>query len=492
MKNSFLNNVEILKKIVENSDLIIMITDIDGKILYVNKKFTDVTQYTPEEVLGKKPSILKSGIHPEEFYENLWQTVLSGKTWEDVFVNRKKDGTIYYEHATISPVYNDKGQIEYLIGIKNDVTERVDIIDKSTRSMSNHVPLGLVVVDSEHKIVFANKTSEKLLKLPLLKIKDKPIEEVITFFSSKNKPLKILPTRKEKKNNIVIVKTNKNTFLADLIISPIKKYKQIFGYIILMNQLEHKQIKIKDTGFITEQQLAVFLKGFSHDLNNLLAVLEVQLEVGAMAMDKSPDKAKKSLKKASETVSNIGKLVYSFYKAIGEAPQLAETNLNNMIKNIVNDFKKRYKNTEFYLDEKTEIVLPIDKNKIKFAIEAILQNAVEAQEEKGKVEIEIAEASKEEILPLPIENGEYAKITIKDFGKGIKHEHLPLLFTPYFTTKKRSSQKQTGLSLALCNFHVKKHGGYIRVITQEGEGTEFTIYLPLKQDNFREKSLFLQ
>ncbi len=492
MKNNFLTNLEILKKIVENSGLIIMITDVNGKILFVNKKFTEITQYSPEEVLGKKPSILKSGVHPEEFYKNLWETVLSGKTWEDVFINRKKDGSIYYEHATIAPVFNDNGEIEYLVGIKNDVTERMDIIDKSTRTMSNYVPLGLIVVDSEKRIVFLNKASENLLQLPLLKLKDKNIEKEIFFFSEKNMPIDLFSVNNEKKFKTVIVKTEKSAFVSEVIVSSIRKYNKNMGYIILLNPIEQKQIRKKDLNFITEKQLSVFLKGFSHDLNNLLAVLEVHLEVSAMTMEKDPLRAKESLKKASSIVSKIGKLTYSFYKAIGETPHLSETNLNNLIKYIVKDFENLYPETEFNLIEKNTITLPIDRKKIDFTIRAILQNAVEAQNEKGKVEIEISNASKEEILPLPVQQGEYAKITIKDYGKGIKNEYLPVLFTPYFTTKKRSTKRQTGLSLALCNFHIKKHGGYIRVNTEEGKGTEFTLYLPLNPEIFRETPINLQ
>jgi PAS domain S-box-containing protein len=102
----------------------IVITDANGRIQYVNPAFTVMTGYTREEVLGQKPSILKSGRHPITFYQELWATIQSGNVWHGELTNRRKDGTFYNEEMRIAPVHNSKGTINGYIAIKQDVTEQ--------------------------------------------------------------------------------------------------------------------------------------------------------------------------------------------------------------------------------------------------------------------------------------------------------------------------------------------------------------------------------
>ncbi|MCB9008946.1 MAG: GAF domain-containing protein [Ardenticatenaceae bacterium] len=116
---------EIYRALAEQTADHILVTDVEGSILYVNPAFTTVTGYKPAEVLGKNPRILKSGMHDTAFYENLWQTVLSGETFRGMSVNKKKDGSLYYEEKTITPIKNTNGVITHLISTGKDVTERV-------------------------------------------------------------------------------------------------------------------------------------------------------------------------------------------------------------------------------------------------------------------------------------------------------------------------------------------------------------------------------
>ncbi len=112
------------QRVVEQSPSTVVITNTKGEIEYVNPKFTDLTGYTREEVMGKNPRILKSGEHPPEFYRELWQTITSGKQWRGEFLNKKKNGELYWESASISPITDDNGRITHFIGIKEDITER--------------------------------------------------------------------------------------------------------------------------------------------------------------------------------------------------------------------------------------------------------------------------------------------------------------------------------------------------------------------------------
>jgi hypothetical protein len=109
---------------VEQTPSIVVITKLNGNIEYVNPKFTKVTGYAPDEVINKNPRILKSGKTPSETYTALWQTITSGKEWSGEFINKKKNGDLYWESANISPLKDEKGRITHFIAMKEDITER--------------------------------------------------------------------------------------------------------------------------------------------------------------------------------------------------------------------------------------------------------------------------------------------------------------------------------------------------------------------------------
>lgn len=100
-----------------------MITDLNGKIAYVNPAFEQTTGYSRKEVLGRTPAILKSGIHDKGFYQDLWSTIVSGRVFRATITNRKKDGTIYFAEQTITPMRDSSGLITHFVTVIKDVTE---------------------------------------------------------------------------------------------------------------------------------------------------------------------------------------------------------------------------------------------------------------------------------------------------------------------------------------------------------------------------------
>ena len=113
-----------LSRAVEHSPSIVMLTNKYGLIDYVNPMFTKVTGYALEEVKGLNPRILKSGETTQEDYRELWQTLVSGGVWRGEFHNRRKNGELYWESASISALQNDNGEITNFIAVKEDITER--------------------------------------------------------------------------------------------------------------------------------------------------------------------------------------------------------------------------------------------------------------------------------------------------------------------------------------------------------------------------------
>ena len=113
-----------LSRAVEHSPSTVVITDPRGTIKYVNPRFTELTGYSPEEVLGQTPRLLKSGEHSSRFYKELWDTVMAGMDWRGEFINRKKNGELYWELASISPVRDADGVITDFVKVAEDITER--------------------------------------------------------------------------------------------------------------------------------------------------------------------------------------------------------------------------------------------------------------------------------------------------------------------------------------------------------------------------------
>jgi len=120
---------------IEQASETIVITDTKGIIEYVNPAFEVMTGYKAEEVYGKNPRILKSGHHDAQFYRDLWHTIRKGQVWKGHIVNRKKDGTLFEEDVTISPVRNQDGRITNYVAVKRDVTREVALEKQLNQAM---------------------------------------------------------------------------------------------------------------------------------------------------------------------------------------------------------------------------------------------------------------------------------------------------------------------------------------------------------------------
>lgn len=112
---------------IEQTQEQVVITDLSGTILYCNPAFEMVTGYSNAEVIGQNPRILKSGKHAAEFYQEMWSTLNSGRVWKGRVTNRKKDGSLYEDESTISPIRDSAGQVTGFVAVKRDIAERLQL-----------------------------------------------------------------------------------------------------------------------------------------------------------------------------------------------------------------------------------------------------------------------------------------------------------------------------------------------------------------------------
>lgn len=181
--------VRMLSRAVEQSPGIVIITDLDGKIEYVNPRFTEVTGYTPEEVLGQNPRILKEDIiAPDDIYRQLWETVTQGREWRGELQNRRKNGEHYWTLATISPIRDDSGKITHYMAVQEDVTEKRQAeaalreSEARFRQLFEQAADAIILHDMDGKIVNANHQAatslgydrEQLIGMTISEIADTP------------------------------------------------------------------------------------------------------------------------------------------------------------------------------------------------------------------------------------------------------------------------------------------------------------------------------
>jgi diguanylate cyclase (GGDEF)-like protein/PAS domain S-box-containing protein len=148
---------------VEQSSVAVLITNADGCIEYVNPCFTEITGYSHDEAVGRNPSILKSGLTPESDYRRLWETISRGSAWQGEFCNRRKDGSLFWGVASVSPLLDAQGRVTHFVGIQADITERkraeqeLRASEERFRSLVDTSLLG-ICIEADGKPLFVNQT----------------------------------------------------------------------------------------------------------------------------------------------------------------------------------------------------------------------------------------------------------------------------------------------------------------------------------------------
>lgn len=165
----------------------IVIADGDGRIQWANPAFTHLTGYSLEDAIGQNPRFLKSDLHPEAFYRDLWETILDHRVWHGEMVNRKKDGTLYTEEMTITPVNFELDQSQYFIAVKQDVTKRREAeenlrqAEERFRALSDFAAEWIFWRDADGKLVYISPACEQMTGYTLEELYHNPsfMEEMV-------------------------------------------------------------------------------------------------------------------------------------------------------------------------------------------------------------------------------------------------------------------------------------------------------------------------
>jgi PAS domain S-box-containing protein len=170
---------------LESAANAIAITDRKGIIQWVNPAFVRLTGFEREEAIGQNPRVLNSGVHPKEFFQKMWQTILTGSVWQGTLTNKRKNGVLYQEEMTITPVLSKHGEITHFVAVKQDITERLRAEERLReteqffRSVLELAPDGLMVADEKGVIRLANAQCEKLFGYTRDELIGRPVEMLV-------------------------------------------------------------------------------------------------------------------------------------------------------------------------------------------------------------------------------------------------------------------------------------------------------------------------
>jgi two-component system sensor histidine kinase/response regulator len=201
-----------------------------GRITFANERFCEISGYTRDELLGQNHRILKSGEHPEEFYREMWRTLVQGLIWHGEICNRAKDGGRYWVRATITPFLDERGKPEEYVAIRTDITEQKMLEAGSRqqearfRGILDNLGEGVYTLDAEGRLTYLNREGERLLGWSLAELKSRSLHQAIHHHHPDGRPMpaQLCPIRQAMEENLVYRSGEEIFFRRDSSMLPVK------------------------------------------------------------------------------------------------------------------------------------------------------------------------------------------------------------------------------------------------------------------------------
>ncbi len=486
-----LEKIRLLEAAVEQSASSIVITDYDGHIRYVNPAFCRVSGYEADEVLGKQPRLLQSGVQSREYYKEMWQTITGGRVWQGRFCNRNKDGALYWEDVIIAPVRDEKNRISHFVAVKNDITDKVRIENQLQDKLAElelivrHAGVGIAYVKGR-TIVGLNEAAAEIIGIQVENLlnqdtrilfpDDDSYEKFTQIYYPKLRSGDIVDLEYKTRNNV-----GQSTWV------------RLTGQAVDRDALDEKGAVwiIQDTTTIHTSQKKLeearqqaeeasrsksnFLANMSHEIrtpmNVIIGMTRLVLET---SLDADQKKYLRRIESASSMLLDIlnGILDLSKIEAgqliLEERPCLMEQLLDQVYssmtglaqeKNIVLSMEKQDNVPEAFLGDPLrlgQVLINLLGNAIKFTDqgEVCLSVRVDGEEEDGRQRIYFA---------------------VSDTGIGIPAKHQHTLFNSFQQADSSISRRYggSGLGLAISRQLVHLMGGEIGFKSTEGAGSTF-------------------
>ncbi|MFA4935514.1 MAG: MASE3 domain-containing protein [Candidatus Methanoperedens sp.] len=484
---------------IEQSADIVIITDKNGNIEYVNPAFEKVTGYAREEAIGKNPRILKSGKQDARFYRVLWETILSGVAFHGELINRRKNGELYYAEKTITPVKDPQGNITHFVSTDKDITERKkaeeerERLSRHNKKIFDSVGEGIYGVDMEGKTTFINPAAASMLGYEAEELIGKPAHEAMHHTKQDGTPYpkEECPTCAVLQTGAahsvvdeVFWKKDGTSFPVEYTCTPLRERGEIAGAVVVFRDVTERKRAVemrleKERLEYASKAKSEFLASMSHELrtplNAVMGFSQILNDGTAGELNEKQKRFVDNINKAGDFLLNLINDILDLSKVEAGKIELAPEKMSVpvTIKETLSLIKEKAMKHNVLL--KTEFdpeleFMEADKQRFKQILFNLLSNAVKFSKEEGGAVTIIAK-----------KEGDMAQISVSDTGIGIREENVGKLFQKFEQLESGISQKYggTGLGLAITKQLVELHGGKIRAESRYGEGSTFTFLLPI-------------
>lgn len=493
-----------------NENSLVSITDKHGIIIKANQRFCELSGYTESELIGNTHQMINSGYHDRDFWNDLWKTILEGKTWKGEIKNKSKNGSIYWVSSVIKPIFDEFGKIVRFLSIRQDITER-KLVEQAQRESELRLSLatqagGVGIWDWDIKAnclswdaqmfelyglfpqsflnafdAWANgvyiddrERAQQEIEMAVRGEKEFNTEFRIQEPSGRIRSIRALAKvlRDEKGNAIRMIGTNWD----------LTQEKEVLQQIEVAKELAEKASKAKSE----------FLANMSHEirtpLNGVIGFTEL---LKSTSLTSVQQQYVNSANVAGHTLLAIINDILDFSKIEAGMLELdiVKTDLVMLFEDCIDivKFSAEKKGLELLLN--IDASLPrfayIDPTRLKQIIANLLANAVKFTP-KGEVELKI---KFDAIQP---HQGNIT-ISVRDTGIGISEEQKSKLFKAFSQADSSTTRKfgGTGLGLAISGMIAEKMGSQIKLHSQIGQGTEFTLALSIQVEEETSRALQL-
>ena len=527
-----------LSTAVKQSPSVIAITNTKGNLEYVNPKFTELTGYTLEEAKGQNPRILKSGEQPDEMYAELWKTISSGKEWRGEFHNKKKNGELFWESASVSPIFDEQGKIINYIKVAEDITERKrneqiqEIIHNisNTANTSHNIDefiefireeLG-TIIDTENFYVTLYDDKTKMISLLYHQDQEDKLEEfpqgktLTNYVIKTKKPLlatKAVKDKLVKSGELELLGNDSKLWLG----IPLMIKEKVIGAFAMQSYTDEKvfdktdmqvleiisnQISISLERKKAEEDLksalekaqesdrlkSAFLTNMSHEIrtpmNGILGFTEL-LKDSHLTGDQQKTYIEIINKSGERMLNTINDIIDISKIEAGQVEVVkSEVSVNKMLEEQYEFFNSEAQSKGLELiykptltDKEANIVT--DKHKLDGILTNLIKNAIKYTKHGN---ICFGCSLKKE------SNFEELEFYVKDTGIGIPSDRIEAIFNRFEKADIEDTQvfEGSGLGLAISKSYVEMLGGNIQVSSKEGSGSTFTFSIPYIQQSMKE------
>ena len=487
-------NEQLLRRIssaVEQSPVLIVITDSQGNIEYANPKFTKVTGYSLDEVIGKNPRFMKSNETSQEEYAILWRSILSGKEWAGTFHNKKKNGDLYWASAHVFPIFSSSGAITHYMAIQEDITAQREaeyvsmLLSQSLKSVRDCV----TITDIENKIIFVNKAFSSTYGYTEEEIIGKNISTLRPHGIIDENDRLISPENIEESwlGEIINIKKDGTEFPVEVWASSVKdKMGKVIALVGVARDVSERKrfeddiILAKENAEEANRLKSIFLANMSHELRTpmigILGFSEILSEL--LSEDET-------LKNYANIINNSGarllktlNMILDFSKVQSENIELEFTSIDvvEIIADTVQLFKETARKKNLFMkfeDEMTSWKVMYDERIIRQIVENLINNAINYTE-TGGITVSVTKEH--------TDDKDWLGFKVQDTGIGIPKEKQKVIWEPFRQVSEGldRSYEGTGLGLTLVKNFVNKVDGQIYLESEQGKGSTFYVLLPMK------------